>query len=49
MFKDTGNKMPNGHVTSTKCRPDITAAFEKDWVENDTRTGHLFDSYTLES
>lgn len=33
--------MPDGHVTDTKHRPDITAAFErdwgswKDWVKND--------------
>jgi hypothetical protein len=35
VFKDTGNKTvktPNGHVTGTRCRPDITAAFEKDWI-----------------
>ena len=30
VFKDTGNKTPNGHITGTKCRPDITAAFEND-------------------
>jgi hypothetical protein len=30
-FKDTGSKAPPGHVTDTKCRPDITAAFENDW------------------
>ena len=35
VFKDTGNKTPNGHVTGTKCRPDITAAFEKDWITDD--------------
>ena len=32
VFKDTGNKTPNGHVMGTKCRPDITAVFEKDWI-----------------
>ena len=32
VFKDTGCKTPSGHVTGTKCRPDITAAFEKDWT-----------------
>jgi hypothetical protein len=37
VFKDMGNKTPNGHITSTKCRPDIIAAFEKDW---------LMDNYT---
>jgi hypothetical protein len=31
VFKDTENKTPSGHVTGTKCRPDITAAFENDW------------------
>ena len=35
VFKDTGNKTPNGHVTGTKCKPDITAAFEKDWITDD--------------
>jgi hypothetical protein len=35
VFKVTGNKTPNGHVTGTKCRPDITAAFEKDWITDD--------------
>jgi hypothetical protein len=34
VFKDTGSKTPNGHVTGTKCRPDITAVFEKDWIED---------------
>ena len=34
VFKDTGNKSPPGHVTDTKCKPDITAAFENDWKEN---------------
>ena len=32
MFKDTGNKTPNRHIMGTKCRPNITAAFEKDWI-----------------
>jgi hypothetical protein len=37
VFKDTRNKAPtgNGHVTGTRCRPDITAAFEKDWITDD--------------
>ena len=35
VFKDTGNKTPNRHVTGTKCRPNITAAFEKDWIMDD--------------
>jgi predicted RNA-binding Zn-ribbon protein involved in translation (DUF1610 family) len=26
VFKDTGNKPPLGHVTDSKCKPDITAA-----------------------
>jgi hypothetical protein len=34
VFKDTEYKTPNGHVTGTKCRPDITAAFEKDWIKD---------------
>ena len=34
VFKDTEHKTPNGHVTGTKCRPDITAAFEKDWIKD---------------
>jgi hypothetical protein len=33
VFKDTETKIPDGHATSTRCRPDITAAFEKDWKE----------------
>ncbi len=36
VFKDAGNKTPNGHVTGTRCRPDITAAFEKDWITDDS-------------
>ena len=32
VFKDTGNKIDNGHITGSKCRPDIIAAFEKDWL-----------------
>ena len=31
MFKASGNKRLPGHVTGTRCRPDITAAFESDW------------------
>lgn len=30
-FKDTGGKTPEGHVTDTKCKPDITAAFTEHW------------------
>jgi hypothetical protein len=33
VFRDTGNKSPPGHVTDTKCKPDITAAFEDDWKD----------------
>jgi hypothetical protein len=33
-FKDTGNNIHGGHVTATKYRPDITAAFKKDWIKN---------------
>jgi hypothetical protein len=32
-FKYTENKALLGHVTDTKCRPDITAAFSSDWTE----------------
>ena len=35
VFKDTGNKTPNRCIMGTKCRPDITAAFEKDWITDD--------------
>jgi hypothetical protein len=35
VFKDTEYKTPNGHVTGTRCRPDITAAFEEDWITDD--------------
>ena len=31
VFEDSGNKTPKGHVTGTKCRPDITAASVKEW------------------
>jgi hypothetical protein len=34
MFKDTETKAPRGHVTDTMCRPDITAAFRRDWNED---------------
>jgi hypothetical protein len=30
-----GNKIPNGHLPGTNCRPDITAAFENDWITDD--------------
>ena len=43
VFKDTGNKIPNGHVPGIMCRPDITAAFEKDWI-NEFSVAWLFDS-----
>jgi len=36
VFKDTGNKPPLGHVTDSKCKPDITAAFDKHWQDNVT-------------
>ncbi|KAF8325417.1 uncharacterized protein EI90DRAFT_3019063 [Cantharellus anzutake] len=36
VFKDTGNKTHHGHVSDTRCRPDITAAFERDWLEDGT-------------
>jgi hypothetical protein len=32
-FEDTGKKSPPGHVTDTKCKPDITAAFENHWKD----------------
>jgi hypothetical protein len=35
VFKDTGNKIPNGHVKDTKFRPNITATFENDWITDD--------------
>ena len=31
VFRDSGSKILPGHVTDTKCMPDITAAFECDW------------------
>ena len=34
VFEDTEQKTPNGHVTGTKRRPDIIAAFEKDWMKD---------------
>jgi hypothetical protein len=34
MFEDTERKIPKRHVTGTKCRPDITAAFEKHWTKD---------------
>ena len=36
VFKNTENKTPIGHVTSTGCKPDITAAFENDWITDDS-------------
>jgi hypothetical protein len=34
VFEDTERKIPKRHVTGTKCRPDITAAFEKHWTKD---------------
>ena len=36
VFKDTEHKIPRGHVTDTKCRPDITAIFEPNWKDENT-------------
>ncbi|KAI9459328.1 hypothetical protein F5148DRAFT_1016752 [Russula earlei] len=36
-FRDTGNKSPPGHVTDTKCKPDITAAFQNNWKDDVVR------------
>ncbi|KAG8922096.1 hypothetical protein FRC01_014493, partial [Tulasnella sp. 417] len=37
VFKDTERKVPRGHLTDTKCKPDITAAFEDAFnCNNDT-------------
>ncbi|KAG9049632.1 hypothetical protein FS837_009722 [Tulasnella sp. UAMH 9824] len=36
VFKDTEKKIPRGHVTDTKCRPDITAALRSDFSGDDT-------------
>ncbi|KIO29032.1 hypothetical protein M407DRAFT_21778, partial [Tulasnella calospora MUT 4182] len=36
VFKDTESKVPRGHVTDTKCKPNITVAFEDDFSGNDT-------------
>ncbi|KAG8897836.1 hypothetical protein FRC01_011153, partial [Tulasnella sp. 417] len=36
VFKDTEHKVPRGHVTNTRCKPDITAAFERDFDSSDT-------------
>ncbi|KAI9507046.1 hypothetical protein F5148DRAFT_1368682 [Russula earlei] len=33
-FRDTGNRSPPGHVTDTKCNPDITAAFQNNWKDD---------------
>ena len=32
-FRDTGSKSPPGHVTDTRCRPDIMAAFRGHWKD----------------
>ena len=34
MFQDTGDKPQPRHVKDTKCRPNITAAFEGHWKKN---------------
>jgi hypothetical protein len=34
VFEDTERKIPKSHVMGTKCRPDITAAFEKHWTKD---------------
>src|ERR1700688_740383 len=31
VFKNTASQTLLGHVTDTRCRPDITAAFEDHW------------------
>ncbi|KAF8341499.1 uncharacterized protein EI90DRAFT_2965881 [Cantharellus anzutake] len=36
VFKSTENKIHRGHVTDTGCKPDYTAAFEKDWFPDGT-------------
>ncbi|KAG8918231.1 hypothetical protein FRC01_001967 [Tulasnella sp. 417] len=37
VFKDTERKVPRGHVIDTRCKPDITAAFEDAFnCNNDT-------------
>ncbi|KAG8889707.1 hypothetical protein FRB99_003960, partial [Tulasnella sp. 403] len=36
VFNDTESKEPRGHLTDTKCRPDITAAFEGDFGDKGT-------------
>ncbi|KAH9985188.1 hypothetical protein BJV74DRAFT_577760 [Russula compacta] len=36
VFEDTEYNAPNQHVTGTICRPDITAAFAKDWIKTKT-------------
>ena len=41
VFKDTGNRTPNRSVMGTKCRPDITAAFKKDWIADDCKNWAL--------
>jgi hypothetical protein len=42
VFKNTENKAPSGHVTGTRCRPDITAAFKDDWITDDCTDWALF-------
>ncbi|KAH9961862.1 hypothetical protein BGW80DRAFT_1357311 [Lactifluus volemus] len=34
VFRNTEHISPNDHVTDTMCRPDITAALEDDWNNN---------------
>ncbi|KAG8922095.1 hypothetical protein FRC01_014492 [Tulasnella sp. 417] len=36
VFKDTERKVPRGHVTDTKCKLDITAAFDDAFNSDDT-------------
>jgi hypothetical protein len=36
VFKSTENPVHRGHVTDTKCRPDITAAFVEHWGTDTT-------------
>ena len=45
VFRDTGNNTPFRHVTGTKYRPDITAAFEKDWIKDEN--GQLHSDWAL--
>ena len=44
VFKSTGGKRPRGHVADTECRPDITAAFDKNWGKTVLHCGHASGS-----